>query len=709
MADRIGRLLGNVFAGPDQDPVAVASPPATNGNGKRAPSPTEAKGVITPPRADFIGPNGTANLIYVDGLSPSDVDTVSRRTAFAAAVYAYAAMSYRAEKVSEPPLMVVEEDDDGNEEWLTDHPLADLLEEPSPDFDMGEILYQTRLYRDATGAALWVLNENLGGQPGMITVFDGDSIRVKPATVDGMRRLYGRFEVRTVDGEWREYGPDEVVYFREAQGVAPLHVALSVLNLGKRAEATVQDILRNALFPSIVVQAHPEWSPDDDDFEKWQNDLRLHAERGKKGGPLGLQGGGTATVVSQNLKNLMPDEILDRVEAMVSQAFRVPPIVLHAKVGLENSPWSQMADARRMTYEDLIEPLWRRDEKAITRQLLRVVDPAPNRYIRFDTSNVRALQIDRNQNSEIVERTADIGTLNERRALMGWEPRDGEEGDEIVGLRSPEPFRVDLGDGKALDVKAVGRGSRPESKRDLAWLRFDFATKAQEPIWRRAAAKQLAEDAAVIGTLAVEHLKEAKAADPDSARSFLEVLGEYLTGPARKAWEAVIGPLIESTGEAAVKEVATELGISFEVLQPGLLEYTAKEAAWLVTQVTDTTKASVRAALEAGIEAGESVPDIAKRIRESDAAFGKARSELIARTETTRVTNGAQRDSLSDYAATEAATVTKSWLTARDARVRDHHAALDGEKVGIDETFSDGSEAPHEPNCRCTLLYDLED
>lgn len=703
MADRIGRLLGNVFADPFGASGAVASPPLPNGNGKHTPAPVESKGVITPPTAEFVGPNGTARLIYVGGHAPSDTERVNAQTAYAAAVYAYAAMQYRAEKVSEPPLMVVEEDDEGTEEWLPDHPLAEILDDPSPDHDMGELLYLTRLYRDATGGALWVLNENMAGQPGMITVFDADSFTVKPALVDGTRRLYGRFEVQTRDGQ-RDYGPDEVVYFREPKGVAPLHVALSMLNLGKRAEATVQDILRNALFPSIVVQAHPEWSPTDEEFERWQLDLTRHAERGKKGGPMGLQGGGSATVVSQNLKNLMPDEILDRVEATVAAAFRIPAIVLHFKVGLENSPWSQMAEARRMTYEDTIEPLWRRDEKALTRQLLRIVDPTPNRYIRFDTSDVRALQIDRAQNSEIAERTADIGTLNERRALLGWEPRDGDEGDAIVPRQTAPMFEP-----PKSEEKGVGRGSRAESKRDLAWLRFDFASKAQEPIWRRAAEKQLAEDAAVIGALAVEHLKEAKAADPDSARTFLEAVEAHLTGPARKAWRALVGPLIEATGEAAVKEIAASLGISFDVLQPGLLDYTEREAAWLVTQVTDTTKANVRAALEAGIEAGESVPDIAKRIRESDAAFGKARSELIARTETTRVTNGAQRDSLSAYAAAEGATVTKSWLTARDGRVRDHHAALDGEKVGVDETFSDGSEAPHEPNCRCTLLYALED
>src|SRR5690606_2332234 len=142
-----------------------------------------------------------------------------------------------------------------------------------------------------------------------------------------------------------------------------------------------------------------------------------------------------ATVVSFSLRDLMPGDVLDRVEATVAAAFRIPPVVLGFLVGLKNSPWSQMAEARRMTYEDTIEPMWRRDEKTLTRQWLRLVDPNPRRMIRFDTSKIRALQLDRAKMAEIAEKTRDVGTVNERRALLGWEPLEDERGDVIVGNR----------------------------------------------------------------------------------------------------------------------------------------------------------------------------------------------------------------------------------------------------------------------------------
>lgn len=57
---------------------------------------------------------------------------------------------------------------------------------------------------------------------------------------------------------------------------------------------------------------------------------------------------------------------------------------------------------------------------------------------------------------------------------------------------------------------------------------------------------------------------------------------------------------------------------------------------------------------------------------------------------------------------------TKIWKTAGDNRVRDSHAAIDGEEVGIDALFSNGLKRPKDPNgrpeevynCRCTILWD---
>lgn len=52
----------------------------------------------------------------------------------------------------------------------------------------------------------------------------------------------------------------------------------------------------------------------------------------------------------------------------------------------------------------------------------------------------------------------------------------------------------------------------------------------------------------------------------------------------------------------------------------------------------------------------------------------------------------------------DAGVEAKRWLTQRDALVRPEHATLDGEEVGIRETFSNGEDYPSGYNCRCTTL-----
>lgn len=59
----------------------------------------------------------------------------------------------------------------------------------------------------------------------------------------------------------------------------------------------------------------------------------------------------------------------------------------------------------------------------------------------------------------------------------------------------------------------------------------------------------------------------------------------------------------------------------------------------------------------------------------------------------------------------------KEWLATLDGRTRHSHAALDGEKVGTDEKFSNGCRFPGDPqgrpgevyNCRCTMVAALDD
>lgn len=430
LQDRISRLLGRIDFG------AVSR----NGNGTKV-------AVAPPPERksldgiDFAGPHSGA-WTYFNSAVSGDVEAVTRETAYAAALYCHVAVKYRAENIAEPPLMVVDETDDGFEP-VENHPLAELLEEPSPDYDMGEMFELTQTWLDIGARALWVKDANLAGSLGRLTPFSDREFVVKPSR----DRIYGRFELRTARGTEVKL-PEDVVYFRTTNpygrhtGLSPTDVALSWLNLGTRTTATIKALLQNAVFPSVVVVTDKDWHPAPEEYDRFKAMLdQYHAGPANAGKPFVSLGGGNVKSMAFSLRDLLPDELLDRIESCVAAAFGIPPVVLSFLVGLKNSPWSQMEEARRFAYEDTLEPLWRKHEKRLTRQLLRPVDQTPGRMVKFDTSNVRALQDDESQRIKDAA-SARFWTLNQRLvrsgqdALPEGDPRGGwiEAIDPLLGL-----------------------------------------------------------------------------------------------------------------------------------------------------------------------------------------------------------------------------------------------------------------------------------
>lgn len=131
----------------------------------------------------------------------------------------------------------------------------------------------------------------------------------------------------------------------------------------------------------------------------------------------------------------------------------------------------------------------------------------------------------------------------------------------------------------------------------------------------------------------------------------------------------------------------------------------------LVAHVSATTRDDVRAIVQAGLDGGDAVADIAAKLMRAEGPFGPARALRIARTEaTTAVSAGAQaayRD-----AATQGVKVRKALLSARDENVRETHLLADGQEraLGEDYVLADGDHGPgpgrftlasNNVNCRC--------
>lgn len=115
----------------------------------------------------------------------------------------------------------------------------------------------------------------------------------------------------------------------------------------------------------------------------------------------------------------------------------------------------------------------------------------------------------------------------------------------------------------------------------------------------------------------------------------------------------------------------------------------------------------------------DAIDNMVERYRQR---YLKYRSEVIARTESLRSVHEGQQEAFRQARDTERLAgfkVVRRWVTAHDDRVRDSHAAMDGQEVGMDEPFITGNgesimypgdpSAPPEEviQCRCVVTTRL--
>lgn len=166
--------------------------------------------------------------------------------------------------------------------------------------------------------------------------------------------------------------------------------------------------------------------------------------------------------------------------------------------------------------------------------------------------------------------------------------------------------------------------------------------------------------------------------------------------------EAVQGYSFELVDASTVKNLAT----SDKTLLPYKYIDGKKDVRW--------NTAKVNSEVLQGIVQGESIPNIAKRLR-NVTEMNRASAIRNARTTVTSAENKGRMDMLHD-AAEKGVVVHKVWLAAIDARTREAHRLLDGQEQEIDDPFESelgGIMYPGDPdadpanvyNCRCTLTY----
>lgn len=134
--------------------------------------------------------------------------------------------------------------------------------------------------------------------------------------------------------------------------------------------------------------------------------------------------------------------------------------------------------------------------------------------------------------------------------------------------------------------------------------------------------------------------------------------------------------------------------------------------------IGDVVWSDMRTQLALGYEAGESIEQLATRLR-TVAKISEPRALTIARTEVVPAANFGSLQQLKAVGFTDEE-CQKEWLATNDARTREAHREADGQRVGLSEPFHVGGDwlqVPGDPagradnvlKCRCSVAYVFDD
>jgi len=612
------------------------------------------------------------------------------REGYKISVYVYRAVRTIIQASSAIPWVIL----DSKGEIIEGHPLAKVLRKPNPEFSGQDLMEFLVAHLELTGNALWqpII---VGKQVKEIWTVMPDLVQPIPSDVPG-EWLKG-WQVTSAGGGQQVVPPGQFVHFMMVDpgnpywGMGPLQAAARTIDTDNEAQDTQKISMQNRGVTDGVFTHETPLSQEQ--FEEARRQIKEYfLAKSRRREPWVLGAGAKWNQMS--LTAIEMDYIASRLSGKrdIAGAFGISPIFLG---DLEQSSYNNMMEARKALYEDVVIPLLDDIKSTLN---LRLAPMYGDITISYDTSKVAALREDFSKKVEQAKNLWAMGVpfdqINER-LEMGF--------NEFTGW-----------DRGYLPLTLLPAGVPTKAGVKAADLETEEAKAAQ---WKRIDRRRVAWWGVVSGKVIPLYEAEAKAIEKAlkgiKAQADLEKVINGAIDSMAPEWEkmmtAILGALIEDFGAVIAEDFGGksagggEAKWTFDPMSLAAVAWMKKNGAADVKSILDTDKAEMRAVLVAGQEEGLSTVQIGRNMRQFYSDRSPYKAMRVARTETSHAAGFGQRE-----AAKQSGVVKrKQFITSRDDRVRDEHAAMDGETVDFNEPYSDGSMYPGENsiNCRCVEGY----
>jgi HK97 family phage portal protein len=405
--------------------------------------------------------------------------------------------------------------------------------------------------------------------------------------------------------------------------------------------------------------------------------------------------------------------------------YRVPP----ALVGIfEYANYANSEQQEKFYWKNGIKPRCVKIASMLTFMLLRRFKKSEGLYFEHDLSEVAALQEDELGKIKTAREYMSCGVpYNQIAKEMNLKVKEIAGGDvgyipfslqrvDQVGSGDNPPADPNAGKGAHKDCKHFAcKGGLTSAQMSIKWKSFvALAASFEERFVPALQSFFRGQQLEVESNLGAE-----KSVKIDISKILFDMTGANADFVAKA--KPIMRQIIKD--QAALEIDNFNFGISFDLEDPKVVDWIQQRGLESAAEINDTTKTKLKDTLSQGIEAGESIPDLAKRISAVyDEAKG-SRAEKIARTETIAASNQANLETYRQVEAQTGAKIKKAWLSAEDERTRESHIKA-GENysqdkpIGTEEDFYVGAGHGSAPaqigrpeediNCRCSVMPVIE-
>ena len=378
----------------------------------------------------------------------------------------YACIFERAESLPQSRLRVYADGPDIGGRALEDHRLRRLIARPNPTMTEYQFFELSVTYLDLSGNCFWLIQRGRDGLPTELWPLRPDLVRIYPTTnprvysygyvIDPTGNVSASSEIVPIpDGDiiHVKYPNPLDPYF----GQPPLRAAARSVAMDNAATDFVDTLLRNSAVPGAVVTTIE--AVDQDLTDRLRARWRATFGGSGRGDVAFLQQGMDVKALGMNLRDLEFPDLRAETESRICSTFKVPPILVGAKVGLDRSTFANYREARVSLWEESIMPLQRRFSDAVEAQLLPEFMGTGRARVRlaWDNSEVLALREGERDRWERTTNALARGgiTLNDFRRSVGLDTVGAGDvflvpagvtvasADDLIPTTAPEPTTAD--------------------------------------------------------------------------------------------------------------------------------------------------------------------------------------------------------------------------------------------------------------------------